>query len=85
MRTQVYTQSFGLVWFDNGSNLYNGYMIEEIEAMNFAGWSEHDKTRYINNYREVIDCQVSGINAGYCDALKNSNFEIVRNNLKKTV
>lgn len=83
MRTQVYTYSLGLIWFDNGSNLYNGYTIEEIEAMPFAGWSEHDKTRYINNCREAIECQVSGVNAGYCEALKNTNFEIVRNNLKK--
>ena len=78
MRKQVYTNSFGLVTVDIYDNTYNGYTIEQIKKMNFSGWSSADREKYIENCREVINLQLSGINLGMIECLKNMNHYIAK-------
>lgn len=76
MKKQVYTNSFGIMTVDIYDNTYNGHTINEIETMPFTGWSIADRDMYIENCREVIYMQLSGVNLGMIECLKNTNHYI---------
>lgn len=78
MRKQVYTNSFGIITVDLYDNTYNGHTIEKIEAMPFTGWAIADREMYIKNCREVIEMQLSGVNLGMIECLKNTNHYIAK-------
>lgn len=75
MFIQVFTQSFGLVNVNNGSDTYNGLTVEQIKQR-LQGWHEVDKKQYLENVAAVIDRQMSGFNQNEIESLLNSNFNI---------
>jgi len=85
MIKQVYTQSFGIIYVNAGDPTYNGYTIDQIEKMPFAGWSESDKKQYINNCKDVIQSQLTGTNEGYAECCKNINHHLVKTYLNKAL
>lgn len=57
--------------------LYNGKTVEQIENNLPANMiSEHCK-HYLNNVREVIQCQLTGINTQEIEIRKNANFNLI--------
>lgn len=78
MIAKVYTNSFGFIYVDLYSSKYNNYTLDQIKRMPFAGWHEMDKKSYIQNCKEVIDIQMSGVNLGMIECLKNANFNITK-------
>lgn len=72
---KVWSDFFGRYVQVDTNNLYNGKTIEAIES-NLEGWHEVDKKRYMQNVKDCIQIQLSGVNLSYTECLKYSNFLI---------
>ena len=80
MKKEVYSLAHGIVTVDISIDTYNGFSIEQIKSMPFAGWNSFDKSQYIANCERVIDIQMSGVNLHEIESIK--KFKLLFNTIK---
>lgn len=61
--------------------IYNGKSIRFILAHQPQGMTKTDRNWYIKNCQEVYINESAGVNLGYCQAVRNTNFNIIKNYL----
>jgi len=63
--------------------IYNGMTLEQIKNNLPANMPDIHKKQYINNCIEVYNNEKNGINLGYCECVRNTNFNLIKiyNNL----
>jgi hypothetical protein len=57
---------------------YNGYTLEEIKKNFPKNMIELHKKMYLDNCKQVIKNELSGYNLDYNEAIKNTNFNIIK-------
>ena len=64
--------------------IYNGYSIRYIISHLPEGMAKIHKKMYLKNCIEVFENEKNGFNLGYCESIRNYNFNMIRfyNNLK---
>jgi len=58
--------------------IYNGMTIEEIKNNLPKNMTSCHKKMYLNNCKEVYFNEKYGINLGLCQAIRNSNFNLIK-------
>jgi hypothetical protein len=58
--------------------IYNGMTIEEIKNNLPKNMTSSHKKMYLNNCEEVYFNEKHGINLGLCQAIRNSNFNLIK-------
>lgn len=58
------------------TGLYNGMTLEQIESNLHKNMIPLHREQYLNNCKEVIRNEEAGFNLDYCQAIRNTNFNL---------
>lgn len=58
--------------------IYNGNSIRQILSKKPYGMTKSDRNWYIKNCIEVYENEKEKVNLGYCNAVRNTNFNITK-------